>query len=674
MRFRMNRVNIIGILASTLVVFCNYCYANNVDLADMDIEALLNMEVSVASYNAKPIRQQPGVISVITRSEIENIGARDLMDILNLVAGFRPVSEEHETVTLTARGIYATEGKILLVLDGIAMNEILFGLFHLGNHFPADMIEQVEIIRGPGSAMYGGSAEVAVIKITSRGEMNQTDLFTTVSVNSGEVSFRNSIQHSQSNEQWGFSVYASRFHGNRSNEDHTSIYGNTHSMETMSETEPEFYNIGFRYDKFKLRAVHDSYEYDYVDRYGSNYGQRHAIFDSTAISALYDIDINDRFKITPKFVYKYHNPWRYETLKGTEKNIDAERFKYSLLGNYVLPNEHDLSFGIDHYMDNGQAHPSDANKDTGIPKYDYTEYFDGNESVKHYNTSIFAQYECPTSIGDLVIGGRFEDHSFAGQDFVPRFALTKVFDKFHFKVLGAQAFHAPFIENINYAQREGVTLSAEKTTTFEGEIGYQFTDDLYWTTNIFHAKIDDTIYFDASDSTYINGESVASYGIETEIRFVPTWGDVKIRYAWYQADLAGVPLWDTDKGNQTAAMPNHQISADITHHLSATDTINLNGFVTNSFRGNDYNAAEVDSLSDDDTDEEAFAKLYDVNEHFDPAFIFTLYYKKKINNLTLGAGISDIFNEKERLTSYKGYQSPLEQMGREFYVTLHLIF
>ena len=58
------------------------------DLSEMSIEELLNINVSVASYKTSGIREQPGIITVITREEIKKSGARDLIDIINLVPGF----------------------------------------------------------------------------------------------------------------------------------------------------------------------------------------------------------------------------------------------------------------------------------------------------------------------------------------------------------------------------------------------------------------------------------------------------------------------------------------------------------------------------------------------------------------------------------------------------------
>ncbi len=126
--------------------------------------------------------------------EIERSGARDLIDILNLVPGFRSVSEVHETISLGTRGVYGAEGKIQINIDGIEVNENLFGYILLGNHHPAEMIEQIEIIRGPGSAIYGGTAELGVIKIITRGAGRDLNFArTNVSLNRGKINHRESV-------------------------------------------------------------------------------------------------------------------------------------------------------------------------------------------------------------------------------------------------------------------------------------------------------------------------------------------------------------------------------------------------------------------------------------------------------------------------------------------------
>jgi outer membrane cobalamin receptor len=67
----------------------------------------------------------------------------------------------------------AHEGKVLLLLDGEEMNEIAYSSIQLGNRYPLDAIQKIEVIRGPGSASHGGYAELAVVNIVSKKASDQ---------------------------------------------------------------------------------------------------------------------------------------------------------------------------------------------------------------------------------------------------------------------------------------------------------------------------------------------------------------------------------------------------------------------------------------------------------------------------------------------------------------------
>lgn len=141
---------------------------NTNDLIDMDLEDILDMNISVFSVKGLTQRETPGVVTLITQEEILQSGARDLTDILRLVPGFELGVDIQNAVSLGIRGIWAQEGKVLLMVDDMEMNEILYSCLALGDHFPVDQIHQIEIIRGPGTSFYGSNAELAVIHIITK--------------------------------------------------------------------------------------------------------------------------------------------------------------------------------------------------------------------------------------------------------------------------------------------------------------------------------------------------------------------------------------------------------------------------------------------------------------------------------------------------------------------------
>lgn len=136
-------------------------------LHSMSLEELMNVVVTVTNKSPSIARESSSIISVITRDEIQASGARDLIDVLRLIPGFDFGLDGWVPSGPSMRGIWGAEGRILMLWDGVEMNENSAGSLHIGNRYPVDQIKRVEIIRGPGSIMYGGYAEIAVISITS---------------------------------------------------------------------------------------------------------------------------------------------------------------------------------------------------------------------------------------------------------------------------------------------------------------------------------------------------------------------------------------------------------------------------------------------------------------------------------------------------------------------------
>src|SRR5262249_32762711 len=121
----------------------------------------------VASFAPTRLKDSPAVVTVISGDDIRATGAHDLTAILYIVPGYFGGADTEAVVGRGFRGLWGYEGKILLRIDGKEMNELLFSTVQLGNEFPVELIERVEVVRGPGSVIYGGNAELSVINIVT---------------------------------------------------------------------------------------------------------------------------------------------------------------------------------------------------------------------------------------------------------------------------------------------------------------------------------------------------------------------------------------------------------------------------------------------------------------------------------------------------------------------------
>lgn len=130
--------------------------------------------ISIATGSQKPLRLAPAVASVISAADIKAMGALDLDQVLETVPGLHVarVANIYGAVW-TMRGIYSEFNPQVLVLqNGMPMTTLFIGSrSHLWSGYPLHNIARIEIIRGPGSALYGADAFSGVINlITKSGE------------------------------------------------------------------------------------------------------------------------------------------------------------------------------------------------------------------------------------------------------------------------------------------------------------------------------------------------------------------------------------------------------------------------------------------------------------------------------------------------------------------------
>ncbi|MDX1458609.1 MAG: TonB-dependent receptor, partial [Marinobacter sp.] len=168
----MRRFRLAGVIL--LLGSCQISTATGQDLSAMSLEELMALQVSIATGTPKSLARAPSVASVITADELEAMGVQDIDEALELVPGLHV---SHGTFFYASRyfirGITANQNPhTLLMINGIPQTSLFTGdrveqvVGRAG--FPVKMVDRIEIVRGPGSAVYGADAFAGVINIITK--------------------------------------------------------------------------------------------------------------------------------------------------------------------------------------------------------------------------------------------------------------------------------------------------------------------------------------------------------------------------------------------------------------------------------------------------------------------------------------------------------------------------
>ncbi|WP_263419166.1 TonB-dependent receptor plug domain-containing protein [Terriglobus albidus] len=142
------------------------------DITELSLPDLLNTPISTASRFSQSSMEAPASVTVVTREQIQRSGYRTLADILRGVQGFY-ITYDRQYSYVGVRG-FSNPGdyntRILLMVDGHRLNDTIFEQAMVGTEFTidVDLIDHVEITRGPASSLYGTNAVFGVINVITR--------------------------------------------------------------------------------------------------------------------------------------------------------------------------------------------------------------------------------------------------------------------------------------------------------------------------------------------------------------------------------------------------------------------------------------------------------------------------------------------------------------------------
>ena len=536
-------------LTCLLLSNLTYLFAQDKKTGLEDMFAIFTEEEIVVSALKRPrtVLKSPAIMSVITAKQIKQMGFRTLIDVLKIVPGFYISMDETGEREIAVRGILDDASqKIKVLIDGHSINDVWRGgaMWNFDD-LPVENIRKIEIIRGPGSALYGQNAFLAVIDIITK-DTEDIDGFQ-VTTSGGSFSTQNY------NLLFGRELGGLKISGFL---DYFDTQGFSKKIEqdvlfpaaasrspgqSQNRKEKTDLNLRLSYNNLEVKAKYmKKRRKDYIG-VGDALNEESILRDTYMFTEFtYKLSLSEKLNMTPKVYYDQYNydPFFEQRPDGHlgvyPEGIKGQlRFKQMTIGfenqvNYKLFEGNELTFGLQyewihqHDIKYGKnSHPiTNANLTTVT---DFTHDLPFTRKATRHIYAFYLQDEWNiTKDIDLTIGVRHDRFTRFEGTTNPRVGLIwRFIEDAHLKLLLATAFKAPSFQEMfltnNSVKIGNPSLDPEKINTFEIGLGYHFTEHMRASINYFYNRIRDKIILDtATPKQFQNGGGSRIHGIEAE--------------------------------------------------------------------------------------------------------------------------------------------------------------
>ncbi|MCF6340236.1 MAG: TonB-dependent receptor [Sulfurimonas sp.] len=569
---------------------------------------------------------------------MKKLGISNLFEALNLVPGVQISRESSGVATVIFRGS-TQKGEVKLMIDGISINNSYRGSIYYYLNFPIEMINRIEVIRGPGSILYGSGAISGVINIITNNSQKDTQnkIFTSAgSYNSYNVG--TNISTKANNIDISLDSYYQK--NKKSIPTGPDKYSNTGE----SDQHLKDYSVGINISNEK---------FSFISRLKrSEDGNYYGMFN------ILDNDLNNLYNINQSFVaqisyqHLFDNKNKIDITTGLnnyQQEIRTTHPSFSIVtGNYqehsyftqadfisTLIKDNEFLIGIKyehHSIIRSDALYSGVQNDLVSP------------NAKKHTLSFYINdnYNLTNNI-DISAGLRYSHYSSTKDTIIPSAGVIFRFtNKLRFKAMYSAAYREPsWIE-----QKSNPNLNAETSSTIE--IGFIYKQNLQniLRINFYKSKINNLIKKD-SGGQYVHFNNYYFLGSEIEYIFSPN----------NKIDLTFIASYIDAKDENKNNVP------DVANILSTSSFIYSFDSGVNIGSLLKYTSKSKRSQADTRNDKKS-------NIIFDQSISY------HIDELIISATIKDLFN------SGSSYASPIntypndliDTKGRTFFINASLWF
>jgi iron complex outermembrane receptor protein len=631
------------------------------------LESLLDMKICTAAKYSQTASQAPASVTIITADDIVAYGYQTLEDVMMYTRGFYTNNDRNYSY-IGARGFGRPtdyNNRILLLINGHTINDNVYGSAPFGTEIALDLstVERIEIVRGPGSALYGTGAMFAVVNIITKKGQTIDDLIISLKTGSYGKVIGSLIYGKECKN--GMDLLISVIDGNINGQN--LYYPEFDDPSTNYGTA-----VGLDQDKYYGLMTTLSYRSLSFQIFGTS---REKEVPTAAWDVVFNASPSKTLDQWGHLEIKYNQPC------GIDKNISFRSYynRYYYKGWMVYDiTQYDastgeqiggeLQFSWDVIANNTLIMGTEYQTNTKVTYEcwsDYETYFYKNKPSDAWALYIQDEYQLTENLC-ATFGIRHDGYSYGGNTTTPRGALVyRPFNSSALKLLYGESYrkatlYEMYYEDVFSGYKANLDLKPEKI----------FTDEIVWEQRVnknitgvvslyhYHMKnlIDQSIDADDSLKQYNNISKVTADGIELECNIRSQSGtEAFVNYAYQEAK-------DSKTKTRLTNSPNHLFKAGISQAIRG-----------NLYVGGEF-VYESERLTLKNTKTNSFA-LVNLNLRYSPSFPKYTNLAKINDKTEISFKVRNLFNNSYSLPAgLEHRQTSIRQDGRNYCFTLKLKF
>lgn len=696
-------------------------------LLSYSIEELMRVKVISSTKQPESLSEAPSIISVISSKQIKDRGYRSIAEALESAVGMDIITD-HFQPNLGVRGVnggmrsYSRIVKVMI--NGQTVSYRSSGDNYLDESLiPINIVDRIEIIRGPNSALYGSDAYLGVVNIITKkyDEYVEGD----VSLLGGKLEnnfTRNSkIVIAGKKQSFDYLFSGSISHLDRSGLSPIDLgkndkYKGAESSNDLSTPKCAFAKLSYKTSKFGKFDIQSHMQY--VDAFGEfqdwavlTHQNRISLFNAH-IRGSYSHKLTKKVKFTTELTYLEGGVSKNEDLYvlGTqnifrESSYKGYETKTELL--YEITKRNNITLGLDYSIQNHQHQTFYTELENGLVSK-HTDWVkdvwakqDNNEIPNFFsNQGVYAQIITSphyllgkSALKGLTftIGARLDRHSVYGSE--PTYRVATVYNlnkKIYTKLLWGTSFKAPSSTQLytNYIKPRGVignpNLKPERAKIIDWQIGLQPTKNLFFSINAFNTIIEDKVELIVplrSPTVNIqahNSNEIESVGIELEFKHKVQQLDYYANYSYQESQVISVRENDpeTSYSYSTNLYPQYIVKFGANHTFNKIFLkVHIDGKYIGARIASSENTRYLDKVTYLTDFTEYLENRYELSPYFLMDFMLSSHNLKIFddNETKLSVKVKNLFNEEY---SFPGFKDDFDIPGlsRSFIFTIEQFF